>query len=260
MPNDNKGNVMKHLCKIMLFTLPWLAAFGQAQAQEVSSSAIDKTQFVRQFAPLGVVVYDVTESDIPNLLEVHTNSGVLFASPDGQYFVAGTLYKMTDNGGYEDVLAKRQAPLNAQKIAKMSDHVIEYKADDEKYAVTVFTDITCGYCSRLHSQMQQYNDLGITVRYMAFPRQGGVGEVADQMAAIWCADDPVKAMNLAEQQRTIPDKTDQFAQCQSWVKQDYELGRDLGINGTPAIFLPNGEMVGGYLPPAELLQHLQQTQ
>lgn len=250
---------MKRLRRMMLFTLPFLAALCHAEVQAAGVSSSDKTRFAQQFAPLGVEVQDVVAADVPNLVEVHTDSGVLFATPDGQYFIAGTLYHLTDSG-YEDVLAQRQAPMNAKKIAAMSDHVIEYKADDEKYAVTVFTDITCGYCSRLHSQMAQYNQLGITVRYMAFPRQGGVGEVADQMAAIWCADDSAKAMNLAEQQRTIPDKTDQFAQCQQWVKNDYDLGRELGINGTPAIFLPNGEMVGGYLPPAQLLQHLLQTQ
>jgi len=81
-------------------------------------------------------------------------------------------------------------PINAEKIAQFRDSMIEYKADNEKYAVTVFTDITCGYCVRLHQEMKEYNKRGITVRYLAFPRQGPSGQVADNMAKIWCAADP----------------------------------------------------------------------
>lgn len=261
---------MSVLRRMTLLALPLFVAACNAETKEVSPQApqvaqdqtasIDKSVFQQRFAPLGLEVIDVTSADIAGMVEVQTSGGVLFASPDAKFFIAGTLYQMNDQGGYEDVLAKRQAPINAQKIASMSDNVIEYKADKEQFAVTVFTDITCGYCSRLHSQMQGYNDLGITVRYMAYPRQGGTGQVADQMAAIWCADDPKQAMNLAKTRRELPEQNDKFAQCQQIVKADYNLGRELGISGTPAIFMPNGEMVGGYLPPAQLIQRLQQTQ
>lgn len=247
---------MSVLRRVTLLALPLLLA-GQASAAEVK---IDKEQLEQRFAKLGLQVNDVVPADIDGLVEVQTSGGVLFASPTGDYFLAGTLYKLDENGQYEDVLAKRQAPINAAKIEAQKANMIEFKADNEKYVVSVFTDITCGYCVRLHSQMQGYNDLGITVRYMAYPRQGPEGPVADQMASIWGAKDPQSAMNEGKIKRTFPDKGEDFAKYQDVVKQQFALGRELGVNGTPAIFLPSGEMVGGYLPPADLYQRLQQTQ
>jgi len=248
---------MSVLRRMTLLTLPLLLAAQTVSATEVK---FDQAQLQKRFAPLGLEVTKVVPADIEGLVEVQTSGGVLFASPTGDYFLAGTLYKLDGNGQYEDVLAKRQAPINAAKIESFKDSMIEFKADDEKYVVTVFTDITCGYCVRLHNQMNGYNDLGITVRYMAYPRQGNSGSVADQMAAIWGAENPQSAMHDGKVNRQFPEKGEDFAKYQQIIKEHYNLGRELGISGTPAIFLPNGEMVGGYLPPEKLLQRLQQTQ
>ncbi|NVD05690.1 thiol:disulfide interchange protein [Vibrio sp. JPW-9-11-11] len=246
---------MSVLRRMTLLTLPLVFAAQSALANEVK---FDKAELEARFSKLGLEVHNVVPADIAGLVEVQTSGGVLFASPNGKYFLAGTLYELDDNGQYQDVLAQRQAPINAQKIEAFKDSMIEFKAAEEKYAVTVFTDITCGYCVKLHSQMQGYNDLGITVRYMAFPRQGGTGMVADQMAAIWAADDPNSAMHNGKVNRQFPKTGDNLAEFQTVIKQHYALGRELGISGTPAIFLPNGEMVGGYLPPAQLLERLEQ--
>lgn len=248
---------MSVLRRMTLLTLPFLLA---AQTASAAEAKFDKEQLEQRFAKLGLEVKDVVPAEIDGLVEVQTSGGILFATPSGDYFLAGTLYKLDGNGQYEDVLAKRQAPINAAKIEAFKDSMIEFKADDEKYVVTVFTDITCGYCVRLHSQMKGYNELGITVRYMAYPRQGATGSVADQMAAIWGAEDPQTAMHNGKVNRQFPEKSDDYAKYQEIVKQHFALGRELGISGTPAIFLPSGEMVGGYLPPAQLLQRLQQTQ
>lgn len=247
---------MSVLRRMTLLVLPLLAVSSFASAN--IDSEFNKAELAERFAKLGLQVIDVVPADIKGLVEVKTNSGVLFASPDGEYFLAGSLYKLDGNGEYQDVIAQRQAPINAAKIEAMKDSVIEFKADKEKYVVTIFTDITCGYCVKLHNEMQGYNDLGISVRYMAFPRQGPVGNVADQMASIWCADDQQSAMHDGKVNRKFPAKGGNFAQCQDVIKQQYMLGRELGISGTPAIFLPNGEMVGGYLPPAKLVQRLEQ--
>lgn len=248
---------MSVLRRMTLLTLPLLLAAHSVSATEVT---FDKAQIEQRFAKLGLKVNNVVPAEVEGLVEVQTSDGTLFATPSGDYFLAGTLYKLDADGQYEDVLAKRQAPLNAAKIEAFKDSMIEFKADDEKYVVTVFTDITCGYCVRLHSQMKGYNELGITVRYMAYPRQGATGSVADQMAAIWGSEDPQSAMHNGKVNREFPEKGDDFAKYQQIIKQHFALGRELGISGTPAIFLPNGEMVGGYLPPAQLLQRLKQIQ
>ncbi|WP_330944560.1 bifunctional protein-disulfide isomerase/oxidoreductase DsbC [Vibrio diabolicus] len=261
---------MSVLRRLTLLTLPFFvtacgAEESQAKtdtpAQQVApaaQSSFDEAALKTKFSKLGLSIVDIQPSEVAGLLEIQTNGGILFASNDGSHFIAGTLYAINDDGSYKDVIAERQAPLNAEKIAQFSDSMIEYKADDEKYAVTVFTDITCGYCVRLHSQMEGYNDLGITVRYMAYPRQGATGPVAEQMATIWCAEDPKSAMHNAKVNRTFDNPAKDLKQCKETIQSHYNLGRQLGISGTPAIFLPNGEMVGGYLPPAELLKRLKQ--
>lgn len=252
-----KVNSMSVLRRMTLLSLPLLVA---AQAVTAAETKVDKAQLEKRFSKLGLEINKVVPADIKGLVEVQTSGGVLFASPDGEYFLAGTLYKLDKDGQYEDVLAKRQAPINAAKINKFKDSMIEFKAKDEKYVVTVFTDITCGYCVRLHNQMKDYNNLGITIRYMAYPRQGGTGSVADQMASIWGAKNPQEAMHDGKVKREFPEKSKDFAKNQEIIKKHYALGRELGISGTPAIFLPYGEMVGGYLPPDQMLKRLQQTE
>ncbi len=253
--------------RLALFSLPLLVAACNAEETNNAASSpavqagqhFDKAALSKRFGGMGLQILDIVPADIPGLVEVKTNGGILFSSLDGQYFIAGTLYQLDDQGRYEDVLAARQAPENAKKLAELSDQAIEYKAANEKYVVTVFTDITCGYCVRLHSQMQQYNDLGITIRYLAFPRQGGTGPVADNMAAIWCATDKKAALDAAKAQRKVPEPSGNIEQCKQLVEHHHELGQQLGISGTPAMFLPNGKMIGGYLPPDQLLNELQKS-
>ena len=259
---------MSVLRRLPLSVLPLMITAcnaSEAKVEQTSTAvevapaqAIDTAALTKRFEKIGIKVEKIVPSDIDGLLEIQTNSGIIFSSPEGDHFLAGTLYSLDDNGKFSDVLAERQAPLNAEKVAAMSDTVIEYKADNEKYVVTVFTDITCGYCVRLHSQMQGYNDLGITVRYMAYPRQGATGQVADQMAAIWASDDPKTAMHDAKVNRQMPASGKDLAEQKQIIAKQYQLGRELGINGTPAIVLASGELVSGYLPPAQLLQRLEQ--
>lgn len=224
----------------------------------VSNAAADEAALKARFAAIGVQVQAIQESTIAGVLEVTTPGGVVYADSKGDNFIAGTLYAFDENGRPVDVLAEKQAPLNAEKIEAFVDDMIVYKAKDEKYVVTVFTDTTCGYCVRLHSQMQGYNDLGITIRYLAYPRQGLNGEVAEQMAKIWCSADPAKSMHAAKIERNFNEEVSDFAQCSAKVEAHYNLGRELGITGTPAVFLPDGKLVAGYMPPAGLYQRLQQ--
>lgn len=233
---------------LMILSLSLLAVSGLSWAQP-GDQVRDK------LLSIGINVGDITPSDMEGLLEVRTNQGVLFATPDGEYFIAGTLYQLDKEGKVTNVLAARQAPINAKAIAELKDEVIEYKAADEKYVVTIFTDTTCGYCVKLHSQMADYNNLGITVRYLAFPRQGDNGPVAKQMAEIWCADDPKQALDDAKlKQKSLQVDGEK---CLPMISKHYNLGQRLGVSGTPAVFLPDGSMVGGYLPPEALLERLE---
>lgn len=205
-------------------------------------------QIEAQLKKLGVSQMEIKPSPINGLKTVISNEGIFYASEEGKYVLQGQLYELTDKGAV-DLTGK----FLLDKLNSYKNEMIVYPAKNEKYVVTIFMDITCHYCHLLHQQLSQYNDLGITVRYLAFPRGGLNNNTAKQMEAIWQAKDPVQALNEAEN-GNFP-KTLKNADI---VKKHYELGVQFGVRGTPSIVTPKGELIGGYLPPKELLQALQE--
>ncbi|MFZ7136446.1 bifunctional protein-disulfide isomerase/oxidoreductase DsbC [Avibacterium avium] len=205
-------------------------------------------QIETQLKKLGISQMEIKSSPIKGIKTVVSNQGILYVSEDGKYVLQGQLYELTDKGAV-DLTGK----FLLDKLNSYKNEMIVYPAKNEKYVVTVFMDITCHYCHLLHQQLSQYNDLGITVRYLAFPRGGLNNNTAKQMEAIWQAKDPAQALNEAEK-GNLP-KTLKNADI---VKKHYELGLQFGVRGTPSIVTPKGELIGGYLPPKELLKALQE--
>ncbi|OEF22599.1 bifunctional protein-disulfide isomerase/oxidoreductase DsbC [Vibrio rumoiensis] len=219
----------------------------------VQADTIDKSEISSRFGKLGLSVTDIQPSEIEGLAEVTTNQGLFFATNKGDHFIQGKMYSLDKDGNFTDLMAKKYA----KQVEGFADDMIVYKAKNEKYVVTVFTDITCGYCVKLHKEMQKYNDAGITVRYMAYPRQGPTGNVAETMAKVWCADDRKVALDDVKLNRRFDFDSKNLPKCQKMIADQYAFGSQLGINGTPAILLSNGQLVGGYLPADKLLQTLQ---
>jgi thiol:disulfide interchange protein DsbC len=127
-------------------------------------------------------------------------------------------------------------------------------AGPTKHTVTVFTDIDCGYCRKLHQEIADYNQQGIKVRYLMYPRAGVGSESYNKAVWVWCADDRQDAITRAKRGEEIPHKT-----CANPVKEQFELGQTLGVRGTPSIILENGQMVPGYVPAAQLAQMLDEN-
>ena len=197
---------------------------------------------------LGAKNIEVKDSPVKGLKTAVTDQGILYVSENGQYVLQGKMYELT-NKGPVDVAGK----LLADKVNALKNEMIIYPAKNEKYVVTVFMDITCHYCHILHQQLKEYNDLGITVRYLAFPR-GGMNETARQMEAIWTSKDPVFALNEAEK-GNLPKEL----KAPNIVKRHYDLGVQLGVQGTPSIVTSTGELIGGYLKPKDLLAALKES-
>ena len=197
---------------------------------------------------LGAKNIEVKDSPVKGLKTAVTDQGILYVSENGQYVLQGKMYELT-NKGPVDVAGK----LLADKVNAVKNEMIIYPAKKEKYVVTVFMDITCHYCHILHQQVKEYNDLGITVRYLAFPR-AGMNETARQMEAIWTSKDHVFALNEAEK-GNLPKEL----KAPNIVKRHYDLGVQLGVQGTPSIVTSTGEMLGGYLKPQDLLAVLQES-
>ncbi|MDP2715021.1 bifunctional protein-disulfide isomerase/oxidoreductase DsbC [Rheinheimera sp.] len=225
-----------------------LGFIASASAQ-VKAPDADYAQVRQQFSSLNLTVKAVAESPMEGLLQVFTDKGLFFTSEDGRYFIEGNIYDLTNKVLVND---EQMRPYIQQQLDVQKSGVIEYKAANEKYVINVFTDPTCGYCRKLHNEMKDYNNAGITVRYMAFPRGGLGSETYLQMQHIWCSKDSRSAMDKAKDGADVKP-----AMCNNPVKAQYELGQSFGISGTPAIILPGGRLIPGYQPAKALLAQLQ---
>ena len=199
---------------------------------------------------LGMKVSAIGDAPVPGLLQIVTSKGLFYTSEDGKYFLQARIYNLDEDMRNETELALTDMRLDGLK--QFADSVIEYKAEKEKYVVNVFTDITCGYCRKLHNQMDEYNDLGITVRYLAFPRGGLNSGSYKNMVSVWCAEDPQKAMTEAKNGDSIVAK-----KCATKVAEQYAFGQKIGVSGTPNIILPDGSVIPGYQPPKKMAEELE---
>ncbi|MDU7100634.1 MAG: bifunctional protein-disulfide isomerase/oxidoreductase DsbC [Enterobacter sp.] len=207
-----------------LFTLLAASFTGFAHA--------DDAAIKQSLAKLGVTGSDIQPAPVAGMKTVLTNSGVLYVTEDGKHIIQGPMY---DVSGAQPVNVTNQLLMAAQ----------------EKHVITVFTDITCGYCHKLHEEMKDYNALGITVRYLAFPRAGVQSQPEQDMKAIWCAKDRNKAFDDAMNGKGVKP-----ASCDIDIANHYALGVQFGVSGTPAIVLSNGYVVPGYQGPKEMKEFL----
>ncbi len=239
---------MKYIRAITLVCCTLLVPFSMA----ADIKAGDIEQLKQKLAEnLHLDIQTLNPSPVAGLYEAITDRGVLYISEDGSKLFHGNIYDL--NNGMKNLTEAALAGPRLAQIKPFEANMLVYKAKNEKYVVTVFTDVTCGYCRKLHNQMDEYNDLGITVRYLAFPRQGAVSKNAKDMEAIWCAVDPLKAMSDAQAGKSISGGK----RCDAKIADQYMLGQSLGVNGTPAIILENGSMIPGYQPPQELFKALE---
>ena len=220
---------------LMLLTL--LAAC-MSSAVHADEAAIKAT-----LGKLGMSHADIQPSPVTGLSAVSTDSGTIYITDDGKHILQGPLY---DVSGNHPVNVTNKALV--KKMDALQSEMIIYKAKNEKHVITVFTDITCGYCHKLHQQMQDYNDLGITVRYLAFPRQGLNSKTEKDMQSIWCTGNRKTSFDAAMRGDDITPAT-----CKtSDIAKHFELGVQFGVTGTPAIVLEDGTLIPGYQPPKEM--------
>jgi thiol:disulfide interchange protein DsbC len=175
---------------------------------------------------------------------------VFYVSNDGRYILDGAVIDMRERVNLSDA-AMEDIRVEGLKAIPTAQRIV-FAPRDPKYTVTVFTDIDCGYCRMLHQHVAEYNALGIAVEYLFFPRAGEGSEAWAKAESVWCAKDPRQAMTDAKAGKALPAAT-----CDSPVGAEYALGREVGVNATPAVFAEDGAQLGGYLEPARLLAALQ---
>ncbi len=192
----------------------------------------------------------VVPAAIPGLYEVVLGGQVLYLSEDGRFVIQGDIM---DLGSRDNLTENRRGEIRGKAIEAVGENnmVIFAPEGPVKHTVTVFTDIDCGYCRKLHTQMDAYNKEGIKIRYLWFPREGIGSESYNKAVAVWCAADRRDALTKAKRGENVERKT-----CDNPVQAEYELGQKLGVRGTPSMILESGEMIPGYVPPTQLAQML----
>lgn len=220
-------------------------------AMAISGVAHANDTAIRQaLGKLGLSNIEIQNAPVVGLKMVISDGGVLYVSDDGKHLIQGPLFDISSGQPVNVTNNLLMGKLNA-----LDKEMIIYKAAQEKHVITVFTDITCGYCHKLHQQMDDYNALGITVRYLAFPRQGLDSPAEAEMKSIWCAKDRNKAFDAAMKGDSVA-----AASCNINITQHYALGVQFGIQGTPAIVLQDGTMIPGYQGPKEMKAFLDKQQ
>lgn len=195
---------------------------------------------------------DVTRSPVDGWYTIHKEHIVAYISADGRYLLQGDLIDLDMGANLTEQLRNETRRNLLANVA--DDHTIVFAPDEVKYKVSVFTDVDCTYCRRLHSQINEYLEKGIEVRYFLYPRNGPASHAWNTMEDVWCAADRQNALTMAKLDREFP-----TSKCDaSIVQEHYVLGREVGLTGTPAIILEDGSLISGYLPPDQLAATLQQ--
>lgn len=233
-----------------------LLMLALAQSAVAADSAEDKIRAAIAQLDQRVNITSVEPAALEGLYEVLLSSGeVLYASEQGDYFLAGELYHIDPQAGFVNLTEQRLSKARAEALAqvKAEDRVIFAPKGEVKARIQVFTDVDCVYCRRLHNEVAELNALGIQVDYLAFPRGGAQSPAAATMETIWCAKgDERKALFTRAKQGEALDPV----RCDSPVMAQFELGQKLGVTGTPAIVLEDGRLVPGYVPAQRMAQML----
>jgi len=203
-----------------------------------------KAQLGKVLSP-GYEISAIEETPIKGLFEVVVGADVIYVSGDGKYMVDGHLI---DLASQKDLTEPRRAMIRKQAVDQVSeDQMVIFSPDEYTHTITVFTDIDCGYCRKLHYQIADYGAEGIRVRYLFFPRAGVDSDSFKKSVSVWCADDRRQAMTDAKAGKSLETKS-----CENPVRDHLELGKRLGISGTPAMVLESGDLVPGYVPAKRL--------
>lgn len=245
------------VAELMIFAL--FAGTGVAFADTYSSSPhkdVESRIAAALSANAGapIAVESVQASEAAGLLEVTLENGlVLYATESGDHFVVGDLYQVGKQGLVNLAERKREGERKALIDGLDVGQMIVFSPDGEvRDYITVFTDVTCFYCQKLHREIEDLNARGIEVRYLAYPRGGLDSDGARKLATAWCADDKQDTLTKLKAGVALP-----INECGSApVAEHYQLGVAMGVRGTPAIVTSSGQMIAGYKPAADLAQIL----
>lgn len=215
-------------------------------------AADDYSQIQQRLQALVPNVSDMTinETPMPGLMQVQIGNDIIYMSADGRYLIQG---RVIDLETQRDLTEAAMSAMRKDRLQALDPaEFVTFGNDDAEFDVLVFTDPDCGFCRRMHEKIDEYNQLGIRIHYLAFPRAGEGSRTYTNMVSVWCADDRQGAMDIAKLGRTPPAAT-----CANPVMDQYRLGQTLGVTGTPSLMTFDGDIIPGYVPPEQLRERLE---
>jgi len=237
--------------RILLLVALVMVSVFPALADENSDVAAIKKVFAEVLP--GAKADSIKPSALNGLYEVVYGAQVLYMSSDGRYVIQGDLIDLKNR---TNVTESARSVQRAKLVQNIKDDTAIIFAPDSaekvKHTITVFTDIDCGYCRKLHGEMDQYLAEGIKIRYLAFPRSGVDTKSYYKAVTVWCSGDQRAALTEAKAGVKQAKKT-----CDNPVKEHMKLAEQFGVSGTPTIVFNNGDVVPGYVPAARLSRMLE---
>lgn len=225
---------------LLFFAVPATAEEVSVELQKVRDTVAER------FAEISPE--EIFESPIPGWYTIRKGAIVAYISGDGRYLLQGDLIDLQENANLSE--QSRNDARVVMMSAVPNDQLIVFSPENVQHTVSVFTDIDCTFCRRLHSQIDEYMEQGIEVRYFLYPRNGPTSPSWAKAENVWCADNRNEALTLAKLDQEYPTRT-----CDaSIVSKHYLIGQDVGLRGTPAIVLDDGTLFSGYMPADQLKQ------
>ncbi len=228
-----------------------LMASWAAAGEPVDKAITDKLRAALAMPAMGLEVGTVKASVIPGLYEVQFTSGpVVYSTATGDHVILGDLFQV-DAKGYTNLTEKRRDGDRLGQLAKVQekDMIIFSPEGEPRAHITIFTDISCFYCQKQHKEVPELNKRGVEVRYLAYPRSGIDSPAYRQLATAWCATDRQDALTRLKSQLSVPENV-----CtDNPVAAQYELGRQMGVSGTPALITDDGTLIPGYQSADDLM-------
>jgi len=238
---------IKNVIIFILLGFVWTSVNAAGQPTDQEKEKIKK-QFKAKLPQ--IQVDSVFASPIEGLYQVNSGPLVVYVTQDARYAISGDILDLGD--GKTNITEEARKTVRMKALAAVKDHMIIFASEKPKYTVTVFTDLDCGYCQKFHAQMDKMNALGITIRYVAFPRAGIGSQTYKRSMSVWCAKDPKAAFTAVASDQDIEEVT-----CKDhMIDAQYNLGVKTGISGTPTLVLEDGSIVEGYVPSDKLLSIL----
>lgn len=241
--------VTKTIATMVLLTGLALSSVSVAgEAEEIAVIA----KVLSELMPQGKAD-SIKPTPFPGMYEAVFGPQIIYVSGDGRYMFEGDLYDLKNRMNLTETKRRVARAKTVRTMDEKTMVVFSPAADKVKHTITAFTDIDCGYCRKMHKQMKQYNELGIAMRYLAYPRSGVNTPSYYKAVSVWCADDKQGAMTKAKSGESLP-----RVKCDNPIKTHMDAAKLVGVTGTPTMVLENGRVIPGYVEPKRLIKILEQ--